>query len=908
MRTARFFTTRLAPWGLALLLSAALAPPAAPYDLTLLNLQPVDAGDFIGLQYDPAVPGARVLFEPLQPTQLTIPSYRTNMDFEVRNDEGIWLRLDSLRVEYPGSAMPALVVPGDQLLGYDSTFYTFEPKDPDKKRPAIINGGFGATGLVLQRNFDDDHLPYGRALDVVAYKPTGWVSSAYAVVGYQQYQNGPLPETPQDPPNVAHAGFLARYDAAGSLVSHRFFKGNAMEALTELGNGSFLAVGRDGDAMTVRRLILYGVKDGDATETDQITTDVSFGQEGLLQMTFEDGGTPCSIARIAGATAVNASKYMVAAALYCDRQERAGLALIDSDGDLVSTFGNQGKLVLSGPGGTPVRPVALAKKQSVLGPFVAWMAARTGGEDCFSGPHEGCQFGLTRLTLSGQDAGYGWVQTTFPEADNAIPQDMVVDSRGRVFIGGYAAAGTVRYASLARFTSTGALDAGFGDSGLTGTLIGGRDASIASLALTKNGSLAAGLGIYHEAAETNLAFGAALFSSAGALMWSHDSVQAGTLWQHNRPGQSLDYGSYLEADIHGIPEAIAVDGDDRVLAVGGIASGIIDDAPWAGPVSIAVARYLPFGEPDSRRWVKPGQTLKIEVPEDRTFSQPAPSGVIVRLDFQGGTLDDWNFQRDAAPLIQNAVDSNPAPGGYLFPIPPSELAFDEAATVSGHVLSHHHRHSAGNRFAYDIGIGRWDGSKWNGAAGGEGNAAELAWNRAVRAMADGVVVACRRSSEDNPPDGINGEPANFVEIQHAFDVLDESRQEFVSYYHLRKDSIPLSVCPNICPEDNPGCDASREGVDPDGRRLPTPVPVAAGDEVGRVGNSGTSTTPHLHVHVSTGAGGDEGEPGAGSIPLLFQQIMLGDRYDALGNQIEPSPWFGAHNMALPHTYLVRPLQ
>lgn len=901
MRTSRSFTSRLAPWGLALLLSSSLVLPAAPYDLTLINLQPVDAGSFIGSPYDPTVPGARVLFEPQQLTELTIPTYRTNMDFEVRNDENIWLRLDSMRVDYQGSAMTDLVVSGDQLVGYDSTFYTFEPKDPDKKRPALVNGGFGATGLILQRGLDDEHLPYGRALDVVAYQPPGR-GTAYAVVGYQ------FQVTSEEPAIVAQAGFLARYDSAGSLVSHRYFNGGPMEALTDLGNGFFLAVGRDGDAMTVRRLILYEVLDGVGEEIDQITTDVSFGEAGLRQVTFvDDAGTPCSLNSNAGATAVNGSQYMVAASVFCGGQERAGVALINSNGDLVSTFGNQGTLVLSGPDGTPVRPVALAKKRGLGPPFVAWMAGRTGGEDCSSGLH-GCQFGLTRLTLSGQDAGFGWVQTTFPEADDAIPRDMVVNSHGRVFIGGYATAGAVRYAALARFTSTGALDAGFGDGGLTGGVIGGRDAEITSLALTKSGDLAAGLLLLHEAEETSLSFGAALYSSSGALMWSHDSLQAATQWQHNRPGQSLDYGSYLEADIQGAPEAIAVDNEGRFLAVGALVSSIIPAAPWADPPSIAVARYLPFGEPDSRRWVKPGQTLKIEVPEDRTFSQPAPSGVIVRLDFQGGTLDDWNFQRDVAPLIQNAVNSNPAPGGYLFPIPPSELAFDEAATVSGHVLSHHHRHSAGNRFAYDIGIGRWDGTKWSGAADGEGNAAARAWNRAVRAMADGVVVACRRSSEDNPPDGINGEPANFVEIQHAFDPLDKSRQEYVSYYHLRKDSIPLSVCPNICPEDNPGCDAATQGVDPDGRRLPTPVPVTAGDEVGRIGNSGTSTNPHLHVHVSTGAGGKDGDPYAGSIPLLFQQILLGDRFDALGNQIEPSPWFGAHNMALPHTYVVRPLQ
>jgi murein DD-endopeptidase MepM/ murein hydrolase activator NlpD len=37
-----------------------------------------------------------------------------------------------------------------------------------------------------------------------------------------------------------------------------------------------------------------------------------------------------------------------------------------------------------------------------------------------------------------------------------------------------------------------------------------------------------------------------------------------------------------------------------------------------------------------------------------------------------------------------------------------------------------------------------------------------------------------------------------------------------------------------------------------------------------VGNSGTSTNPHLHIHVSTGASN------AGSYPLLFRDVWVAD--------------------------------
>lgn len=116
----------------------------------------------------------------------------------------------------------------------------------------------------------------------------------------------------------------------------------------------------------------------------------------------------------------------------------------------------------------------------------------------------------------------------------------------------------------------------------------------------------------------------------------------------------------------------------------------------------------------------------------------------------------------------------------------------------------------------------------------------------------------------------------------------------------------MSVCPLICPEEDPECDPSLDGVDPDGRELPVPVAVAAKATIGRIGNSGNTTGPHLHIQLTTGAGGKSKDPVAGGIPMLFQNVFLGDRYDPYPSQIEPLEWFPIHNLALPHGYLAIP--
>jgi hypothetical protein len=304
-----------------------------------------------------------------------------------------------------------------------------------------------------------------------------------------------------------------------------------------------------------------------------------------------------------------------------------------------------------------------------------------------------------------------------------------------------------------------------------------------------------------------------------------------------------------------------------------------------------MARYLPFGEPDSRRWVAPNETRRLLVPEDRHLGVDAPFEFNLALTFDGY---DPFFVSRGVEVFENAIFSNMAQsfGSYRFPFAPSTLANDERFYVKAHTLDHHHRNSAGNRFAYDITVQRWDGDDWTWQveAPTGGNADHLAWLRPVRAVAPGKVVACRRSAPDTTPGAFDGSGANFVKIQHTFDPFDASKREFISYLHFAQSTVPEAVCPAI------------DGADPDGAELPTPVDVAGGALLGLVGSSGNSSSPHLHIHVTTGADDVPG-PSAGSYPLLFHGVNV--QY-ADGTPDDPS--YPVEGRAIMHGSLAYPTE
>lgn len=131
-----------------------------------------------------------------------------------------------------------------------------------------------------------------------------------------------------------------------------------------------------------------------------------------------------------------------------------------------------------------------------------------------------------------------------------------------------------------------------------------------------------------------------------------------------------------------------------------------------------------------------------------------------------------------------------------------------------------------------------------------------AFDQPVLAPAWGVVVACRGDVADNAP----GE-MNLADNWGNYVVIDIGGGVCVLLAHLRQGSLETAV----------------------GRR------VAPGEALARIGNSGRSAQPHLHLHVQLGA-----LPGAPTVPFHLTRCLVDDKRYALdavpqrGQTVEPA--------------------
>jgi hypothetical protein len=230
----------------------------------------------------------------------------------------------------------------------------------------------------------------------------------------------------------------------------------------------------------------------------------------------------------------------------------------------------------------------------------------------------------------------------------------------------------------------------------------------------------------------------------------------------------------------------------------------------------------------------------------------------------------WSAAADAYPL------RFPARGDSL----PSGVHFES----DGHTGEDY----GNNTWAIDISALEFRDSQWrsykaSAIPGSETNSDHVAFGAALYAPEDGEIVACWRTAPEKPGpntdydidgDGVFGEEGddasplgggNHLQIRNA------AGDYIVLFAHMQSGSIPPELCPLPASRDPNGdgwpdstATTCSLGGDWDGWRtatvLPTPVPVEAGQFIGRLGHSGRSSGPHLHMHVKPFTTDPQGTP------------------------------------------------
>jgi murein DD-endopeptidase MepM/ murein hydrolase activator NlpD len=151
----------------------------------------------------------------------------------------------------------------------------------------------------------------------------------------------------------------------------------------------------------------------------------------------------------------------------------------------------------------------------------------------------------------------------------------------------------------------------------------------------------------------------------------------------------------------------------------------------------------------------------------------------------------------------------------------------------------HHVAAPGERWAYDLLVTGPDGRSHRGDGRSLGD--YHAYDLPVLSLADGLVRAAR----DGEPDNAIGSSWRGSSAAGNHVVLEVAPAQFLVVAHLRAGSVRVA----------PG------------------MRVRHGDPLGRVGNSGKSSEPHVHVHLQDRLDGLTAE----GIPLLFHDYRQAGR-------------------------------
>ena len=159
------------------------------------------------------------------------------------------------------------------------------------------------------------------------------------------------------------------------------------------------------------------------------------------------------------------------------------------------------------------------------------------------------------------------------------------------------------------------------------------------------------------------------------------------------------------------------------------------------------------------------------------------------------------------------------------------------------VMQNQHFVNRHERYAMDILIGI-DGRTHSGD--GSKNEDYYCFGKRLNAPGDGKIIDLVNNIEDNQPGTVRNNSSNYI-------IIDHLNGEFSYMVHFKQHSIIVSIGDT----------------------------VVKGQEVGKVGNSGNSTEPHLHYHMQTTS---EGSTGLG-LPTQFLNYYADDVFIEKGEPV-----------------------
>jgi len=177
----------------------------------------------------------------------------------------------------------------------------------------------------------------------------------------------------------------------------------------------------------------------------------------------------------------------------------------------------------------------------------------------------------------------------------------------------------------------------------------------------------------------------------------------------------------------------------------------------------------------------------------------------------------------------------------------------------------------------DFNVRRWENGGWRSSSGGGANTADYDWEVPLYAPANGVIISCWRNFPENLAAGETNRHPDFPSKifsggNHINILTDEGN--VISIAHIRRQTTPVSLCPSNADDTTYPSTMDKRGFWRVGSYIAAAdrPRVTEGQFIGRVGNNGQSTGPHLHMDIRkvTGTDGWGREDVGSAFPMKFR--------------------------------------